>query len=43
LLANAPLDDEPTMADEEPGLRQARDQAARGDMVSAEEIRREFA
>jgi hypothetical protein len=43
LLAKAPLDDEPTTADEEAGLVEARDQAARGDVVSAEEIRREFA
>ncbi len=43
LLAKAPLDDEPTTADEQDGLREARDQAARGDVVSAEEIRREFA
>jgi hypothetical protein len=43
LLSKAPLDDEPTMADDEAGLREARDQASRGDVVSAEEIRREFA
>jgi len=43
LLAEAPLDDEPTTADEEAGLVEARDQAARGDVASAEEIRREFA
>ena len=40
LLAKAPLDDEPTTADEEAGLVEARDQAARGDVVSAEEVRR---
>ena len=43
LLEKAPLDDEPTLGEEEAGLRQARDQAARGDVLSAEEIRREFA
>jgi hypothetical protein len=43
LLAKAPLDDEPTTADEQEGLGEARDQGARGDVVSAEEIRREFA
>ena len=43
LLAKAPLDDEPTTAHEEAGLVEARDQAARSDVVSAEEIRREFA
>jgi hypothetical protein len=43
LLAKAPPDDEPAPADEEAGLVEARDQAARGEVVSAEEIRREFA
>jgi hypothetical protein len=43
LLENAPLDDEPTTPEEEEGLREAREQVARGEVVSAEEIRREFA
>lgn len=43
LLRNAPLDDEPTIAEEEPGLGEAREQIARGEVISAEEIRREFA
>jgi hypothetical protein len=43
LLENAPLDDEPTTPEEEEGLREAREQVARGEVLSAEEIRREFA
>jgi hypothetical protein len=43
LLENAPLDDEPTSPEEEEGLREAREQVARGEVISAEEIRREFA
>ncbi len=43
LLENAPLDDEPTTPEEEEGLREAREQVARGEVISAEEIRREFA
>jgi hypothetical protein len=43
LLGNAPLDDEPTSPEEEEGLREAREQVARGEVISAEEIRREFA
>ena len=43
LLETAPLDDEPTTAEEEEGLREAREQVARGEVISAEEIRREFA
>ena len=43
LLENAPLDHEPTTPEEEDGLREAREQVARGEVVSAEEIRREFA
>jgi hypothetical protein len=43
LLEHAPLDDEPTTPAEEKGLREAREQIARGDVISAEEIRREFA
>jgi len=43
LLNSAPLDDEPTTPEEEEGLREAREQVARGEVISAEEIRREFA
>jgi hypothetical protein len=43
LLEHAPLDDEPTTPEEQDGLREAREQVARGDVISAEEIRREFA
>ncbi|TMK40481.1 MAG: hypothetical protein E6G56_07420 [Actinobacteria bacterium] len=43
LLEKAPPDDEPTTPEEEEGLREAREQAARGEVVSAEEIRRELA
>jgi hypothetical protein len=43
LLENAPLDDEPATPEEEEGLREAREQVARGDVISAEEIRHEFA
>ena len=40
---NAPLDDEPTTPEEEAGVREAREQIARGEVISADEIRREFA
>jgi hypothetical protein len=43
LLEGAPLDDEPTTQEEEEGLREAREQVERGETISAEEIRREFA
>jgi hypothetical protein len=43
LLEEAPLDDEPTTPEEEEGLREAREQVRRGEVVSAEEIRRELA
>ena len=43
LLENAPEDDEPTTAEEEAGVKEALEAAARGEVVSAEEIRREFA
>jgi hypothetical protein len=43
LLEEAPLDDEPTTPEEEEGLREAREQVARGEVISAEEIRRELA
>lgn len=42
LLESAPLDDEPSTPEEEEGLREAREQVARGEVISAEEIRREF-
>ncbi len=43
LLESAPLDDEPTTLEEEAGVREAREQLARGELISAEQIRREFA
>jgi hypothetical protein len=43
ILESAPTDDEPTTPEEEEGLREAREQFARGEVISAEEIRREFA
>jgi hypothetical protein len=43
LLASAPLDDEPTTSDEDAGAAQAWTQIARGEVFSAEDIRREFA
>ena len=43
LLHNAPVDDEPTSPEEEEGLREAREQVARGEVIPAEQIRREFA
>lgn len=42
LLDNAPLDDEPTTPEEEKGVAEAREQIARGELISHEEIRREF-
>lgn len=43
LLENAPADDEPTTPEEDAGVKEALDAAARGEVISAEEIRREFA
>jgi len=43
LLASAPVDDEPTTPDEDAGVADARAQIARGEVFSAEDIRREFA
>ena len=43
LLDNAPVDDEPSTPEEEEGLVEAREQVARGEVISADEIRREFA
>lgn len=42
-LESAPVDDEPVSLEEEAAVQQARDELARGEVVSAEEIRREFA
>jgi len=42
LLDNAPLDDEPTIPVEEEGVAEARAEIERGELISAEEIRREF-
>ena len=43
LLENAPADDEPTTAEEEEGVREARAEYRRGEVFTAEEIRREIA
>jgi predicted kinase len=43
LLENAPLDDEPTTPEEEAAVQIAREELARGETVSLDEIRREFA
>lgn len=43
LLDAAPVDDEPTTPDEDDGAREARDELARGDVFSAEDIKREVA
>jgi hypothetical protein len=43
LLRDAPVDDEPTPPEEEEGLREAREQIARGEVISAEDIRGELA
>jgi len=43
LLERAPLDDEPTTPEEDEGVREAKEQIARGDVLSADEIRREVA
>ena len=43
LLRNAPVDDEPVTPEEEEGVAEARAEIARGEIISAEEIRREFA
>lgn len=42
LLDNAPEDDEPTSPEEDALAREALEAAARGEVISAEEIRREF-
>lgn len=43
LLDGAPLDDEPSSSDEEEGVGEARGEIARGEIIPADEIRREFA
>jgi hypothetical protein len=43
LLKRAPLDDEPTTPGEDEGVREAKEQIARGEVLSADEIRREIA
>jgi hypothetical protein len=43
LLDSAPVDDEPTTPDEDEGAREAAEQIARGEVLSADEIRREVA
>lgn len=43
LLEHAPIDDEPTTLEEDEGVREAREQVARGDVFSADDIRREIA
>ena len=42
LLDEAPLDDEPVTPEEEALVQQAREEIARGELISADEIRREF-
>ena len=41
LLDSAPVDDEPTTPDEDDGAGEAREELARGEVVSAEDIKRE--
>jgi hypothetical protein len=43
MLESAPLDDEPTTPEEDEGAREARAEIASGDVLSADEIRREAA
>jgi len=43
LLDSAPVDDEPTTPDEDDGAREAREELARGEVFSAEDIKREIA
>ncbi len=43
LLDNAPLDDEPASREEEAGVREARTEYQRGEVFTADEIRREIA
>jgi len=43
LLDGAPLDDEPSTPEEEEGVREAKAEIARGELFSADEIKREIA
>lgn len=43
LLDSAPVDDEPTTSEEDEGAREAAEQIVRGEVLSADEIRREVA
>ena len=43
LLRNAPVADQPVTSEEEEGVAEARAEIARGEVISTEEIRREFA
>ncbi|HEV3070928.1 MAG TPA: hypothetical protein VGY76_05830 [Solirubrobacteraceae bacterium] len=43
LLERAPLDDEPTTPEENEAAREARAEIARGEVLSADEIRRQVA
>jgi hypothetical protein len=43
LLERAPLDDEPTTPEEDESAREARAEIARGEVLSADEIRRQVA
>lgn len=42
LLGAAPEDDEPAASEEEALVQEARDEIERGELISADEIRREF-
>ena len=43
LLENAPVDDEPATPEEEEGVREAKAQIERGELFSADEIKRDIA
>ena len=43
MLDNAPLDDEPTTPEEEAAVQEARDEIARGETITLEQLRAEFA
>jgi len=42
LLSNAPEDDEPSSPEEEALVQEARDEIARGEMISLDDLRAEF-
>jgi hypothetical protein len=42
LLRNAPVDNEPATPEEQEGVAEARAEIARGEVITSEEIRREF-